>query len=191
MGLAQPKPSFDLEAYLDWENQQAERHEFVHGEVFAMVGTRDTHNHIALNVAIAFRNHLKGSSCKVYMSDIKLYVAESESVFYPDVFVTCESPSDPLVKKDATVIVEVLSPSTEAYDRGRKFAHYRHLPGLQHYLLISAHEAKVEHFQRTGPGQWLLQEFQPGQALHLTALDLHLPVELVFEDVAFDDAPQC
>lgn len=187
MGLALEKPILDLAAYLDWENVQETRNEYVNGEVFAMVGARDTHNVIAGNVYLLLRNHLKGGPCKTYVSDIKLYVAESNCVFYPDVFVTCESPSDPLLKKDAKLIVEVLSPSTEAYDRGRKFAYYRQLPGLEDYLLISVDEARVEHFHRAGPGQWLMQEYQAGQTLHLAGLAMTIRVDDIFEDVLFTE----
>ena len=110
MGLPAEKPCFNRADYLIWEHDQPERHEYVAGEVFAMVGVRDRHNVIAGNLYVPIRAHLKGSPCKIYLSDIKLEVSAADSVFYPDLFVTCETPSDPLVKRDAALIIEILSP---------------------------------------------------------------------------------
>ncbi len=185
MGFALEKPLWTLEEYLAWENVQETKSEFVDGEVFAMVGVRDRHNTVALNIAFALRTHLKGSGCRAYASDIKLMVEAAKSVFYPDVFVTCEQPSDPLIKKDARLIVEVLSPSTEAYDRGRKFGFYRALPGLSEYLLVSCDEPRVELYRRAAENQWLLQEFLAGQSLALSSVGLTLAVSDIYEDVDF------
>lgn len=186
MGMALEKPSLSLDAYLAWEAEQPGRNEFVDGEIYAMVGVRDSHNTIALNVAMALKMHLKGTPCRVFAMEVKLLVASEDSVFYPDVFVTCASAGDPLVKRDAKLIVEVLSPSTEAYDRGRKFSVYRQLPDLQEYLLINGDQAKIELFRRTGPEQWLIQEFGPGQGVHLTSVDLDLTVAEVYDEVVFE-----
>ena len=185
MGLPAEKPSFARDDFLAWESDQPERHEYLAGEVFAMVGVRDRHNVIALNLAALVRPHLKGSPCKTYLSDIKLEVAAADSVFYPDLFVTCESPSDPLVKRDARLIVEILSPSTEAYDRGRKFGAYRLLPGLQEYLLVGTDEPRVEIYTRTADDGWLLREYLPGDAFTLSSLDLRLHVDDLYDEVDF------
>ncbi len=186
MGLPAEKPHFSRADYLIWEHDQPDRHEYIGGEVFAMVGVRDRHNVIALNLAALVRPHLKGSPCKTYLSDIKLEVSAADSVFYPDLFVTCETPSDPLVKRDAALIVEILSPSTEAYDRGRKFAMYRLLPGLKEYLLISIDEARLEVYQRTDDDAWLLREYRLGDTLSLASIDLKVAVNEVFDDVEFN-----
>jgi Uma2 family endonuclease len=140
-----------------------------------------------LNVAFALRTHLQGGGCKVYAPDIKLKVETANSIFYPAVFVTCEQNSAPLVKKDARLIVEVLSPSTEAYDRGRKFGFYRQLPGLMEYLLVNTDLPRVELFRRAGESQWLLQAFHPGQSVTLESVGLSLPVEGVYEEVDFGE----
>lgn len=186
MGMAMQKPEFDLGAYLAWEAEQPNRNEFVDGEIFAMVGVRDSHNTIALNVAFPLQKHLKGTPCRMYAMEVKLLVESAGSVFYPDVFVTCASAADPLVKRDAKLIVEVLSPSTEAYDRGRKFGVYRQLPDLQEYVLINGDEQKVEIFRRSGPQQWLFQEFGPGESFQLASVDLGLTVDEVYDEVVFD-----
>ena len=188
MGLPAEKPCFNRADYLIWEHDQPERHEYVAGEVFAMVGVRDRHNVIALNLAALVRPHLKGSPCKTYLSDIKLEVSAADSVFYPDLFVTCETPSDPLVKRDAALIVEILSPSTEAYDRGRKFGLYRLLPGLKEYLLIGTDEALVEVYRRTDDDAWLLRTYRPGDTFTLTSIDLQIAVDDVFDDIDFSPA---
>lgn len=188
MGLPAEKPAFTREDYLAWENEQAERHEYVGGEVFAMTGVRDSHNVVAGNFYLALRQHLKGSPCKTYMADVKLEVVAVDSVFYPDVFVTCESPADPLVKRDAKLIIEVLSPSTEAYDRGRKFAFYRQLPGLQNYVLVSTDEARIEIYSRAEDDAWLLRSYDANDQFTLASVGLILSVNSVFEDVDFDAA---
>ena len=188
MGLPAEKPCFNRADYLIWEHDQPERHEYVAGEVFAMVGVRDRRNVIALNLAALVRPHLKGSPCKTYLSDIKLEVSAADSVFYPDLFVTCETPSDPLVKRDAALIVEILSPSTEAYDRGRKFGMYRLLPGLKEYLLIGTDEALVEVYRRTDDDAWLLRTYRPGDTFTLTSIDLQIAVDDVFDEIDFSSA---
>lgn len=186
MGLAVEKTVFTRSDYIAWENEQADRHEFVEGEVSVMTGVRDSHNVIAGNFYLALRQHLKGSPCKTYMADVKLEVVAVDSMFYPDVFVTCESPSDPLVKRDAKLIIEVLSPSTEAYDRGRKFALYRQLGGLQEYLLISTDEPRLDIYRRAEGDSWLLRSYLPGEHFTLSSVDLSLTVDAVFEDVDFN-----
>ena len=188
MGLPAEKPHFSRADYLIWEHDQPERHEYVAGEVFAMVGVRDRHNVIAGNLYVPIRAHLKGSPCKIYLSDIKLEVSAADSVFYPDLFVTCETPSDPLVKRDAALIIEILSPSTEAYDRGRKFGMYRLLPGLKEYLLIGTDEALVEVYRRTDDDAWLLRTYRPGDTFTLASIDLQIAVDEVFDDIDFTPA---
>lgn len=188
MGLPAEKPHFSRADYLIWEHGQPERHEYVAGEVFAMVGVRDRHNVIALNLAALIRPPLKGSPCKTYLSDIKLEVSAADSVFYPDLFVTCEAPSDPLVKREAALIVEILSPSTEAYDRGRKFGMYRLLPGLKEYLLIGTDEALVEIYRRTDDDAWLLRTYRAGDTFTLTSIDVQIAVDDVFDDIDFSQA---
>lgn len=184
MGYALPKPKFSREDFIAWENEQADKSEYLEGEVYAMVGVRDRHNEIALNLVQFIRPHLKGSPCRTYLSDIKLEVTEADAVFYPDLFVTCASSSDPRVKRDAILLIEVLSPSTEAYDRGRKFAAYRLLPGLQEYLLVSTDQPLIEIYTRTGDA-WLMREYRPGDHFKLASIDLNLSVDDVFDEVDF------
>lgn len=100
MGLPAEKTVFTRDDYIAWESEQQDRHEFINGGVFAMTGMRDSHNVIAGDFYLALRQHLKGSTCRTYMADVKLEVVAVDSIFYPDVFFTCEFPSDPLINSD-------------------------------------------------------------------------------------------
>lgn len=158
MGLAQAKLS--ATEYLAWEALQTERHMFVAGEVFAMAGATKDHNDIAGNAYVEFKHHLKGTPCKTYIGDVRLHVAAADAYFYPDVVVTCDN-ADIVDPKASTIaspklIVEVLSPSTAAYDRGQKFAAYRTLTSLQEYVLIDPELKTVEVFRKNAVGVWEL-----------------------------------
>ena len=117
---------------------QKSRHEFLDGEVFAMAGAEDRHVTVSMNIAFALRQHLSGSPCRTFMSDMRLHVAAANSNFCPDVLVTCSALdlASAMVKSEPKLIVEVLSPSTGAFDRGLKFSHYRRLASLEEYVLI-------------------------------------------------------
>ncbi len=129
MGHAAQTPTFSAADYLIWEAAQAERHEYNDGEVFAMAGAEDRHVTVTMNLAFALRQHLGGTPCRTYMSDMRLHVAAANSYFYPDVLVTCCAldQANAMVKSEPRLIVEVLSPTTAAYDRRLKFGHYRTL----------------------------------------------------------------
>ncbi|HQQ71892.1 MAG TPA: Uma2 family endonuclease, partial [Alicycliphilus sp.] len=133
MNLPAHQHRFDAQAYLDWEAEQAQKHEYFDGEVFAMAGASDAHVTIAGNLYMALRNHLRGGPCSVFISDMKLRVEEDNAFFYPDVFVSCAEAdrAQSHHKSAASLVVEVLSPSTSAYDRGAKFASYRKLTTLR------------------------------------------------------------
>jgi Uma2 family endonuclease len=147
--------------YLKQEEQSTEKHEYLDGEVYAMAGAMDEHVTIAGNLFTDLRQFLRGSGCRVYISDMKAQVESINRFFYPDVMVTC----DPRDQQTATyksfpkLIVEVLSDSTEAYDRGDKFADYRQLESLQEYVLISAKRQRVDCFRRGQNGLWILQSY--------------------------------
>ena len=151
MGQAEPQLRFTAEDYLAWEALQTERHEYVVGEVFAMSGAEDRHVTVAMNVAMALRQHLSGSRCRTYITDMRLHVAAADAYFYPDVMVTCSDAdrASPLVKREPVLVVEVLSLSTAAYDRGAKFGHYRRLPSLREFALIDP-EARTADVYRLG-----------------------------------------
>ena len=196
MGLPAPKHKMTLEDFLAWEAEQPERWEFFNGEAFMMAGGSDVHNAISLNTAFALRQTLRGTRCNVFMSDVRLRLAESDDLFYPDVFVTCSDADRARrqVKEDPTLIAEVLSPSTEAYDRGDKFAAYRRFAGLKTVLFLSQDRAHVECFTRGDDGRWVLSEASGETArLALPAFDFELALADLYRDLpdaeATDPAP--
>lgn len=185
MGLPQRQVVMTTEAFIAWENQQPDKHEFVAGEVFAMTGARRVHVTISMNVAAKLKEHLRSGPCRAFMLDMKLAVQTADAVFYPDVLVTCH-PEDlkaDLVMQHPKAIIEVLSESTAAYDRGGKFALYRQLESLEEYALIDAEARRVEVFRRTESGDWLLMASESDQGLVLKSLDFAADLDTVFEDV--------
>ena len=196
MGLPAQKHKMTLEDFLAWEAEQPERWEFFNGEAFMMAGGSDVHNAISLNTAFALRQTLRGTRCNVFMSDVRLRLAESDDLFYPDVFVTCSDADRARrqVKEDPVLIAEVLSPSTEAYDRGDKFAAYRRFAGLKTVLFLSQDRAHVECFTRGDDGRWVLSEASGETArLALPAFDFELALADLYRDLpdaeATDPAP--
>lgn len=184
MALPAENSSMTRQEFLAWESTQTEKHEFWQGEVFAMTGARQIHVIVTLNVATLLKAHLRGSGCRVFMADMQLEVEATNAVFYPDVFVTCH-PADLRAErslKHPKVIIEVLSNSTAAYDRGAEFAAYRNLSSLQEYVLIDPDLRTVEIFRRTENDDWLLSTRDSERALILRSLDFEARLNDVFED---------
>ena len=176
---------FSVEDYLQFERASDVRHEYVSGQIFAMVGTTDAHNTAALNIASLLRDHLRGGPCRAYISDMKLRVDAADAFYYPDVFVTCD-PRDsdsPHYKRFPSLIVEVLSPSTETLDRREKLRNYRTLETLQEYVLVSVEERTIEVFRREPTGEWTVDTLTEGDPVELHSVQLTLSVAQVYEDV--------
>ncbi|MBF0256473.1 MAG: Uma2 family endonuclease [Gammaproteobacteria bacterium] len=176
---------FTPEDYLAWEAEQAVKHEYLRGEVFAMTGVSIAHNKVNLNLALALKQRLRGGPCEVLMAEVKLQVEAADAFFYPDLMVTCaaEAKQDSHTVSRALLVAEILSPSTEAYNRGEKFASYRKLPSLQEYLLIDPDRLSVELFRRDASNHWVLYTFALEDQLELASLDLRIPVSELFEDL--------
>ena len=186
MALPHPAPRFDRQDYFAWEPEQPVKHEYVAGEVFAQAGARQNHVVVAGNCFAALRQRLRGTPCRAYISDMQLEVAQADAVFYPDVMVSCH-PEDLAAERvlhHPRVIVEVLSDSTVAYDRGGKFAAYRMLESLQEYVLIDPERRSLEIFRRLPSNDWLLATGDSARALVLAALETEIGFDEVFEDVA-------
>lgn len=182
MGQAQAKPS--LEEFIAWENGQDERHEFVRGEVFAMVGARRVHGQVCLNLAASLKAQLKGSRCAVFMESLKLQIGR-DALVYPDVFVTCD-PADLRTEQvfaAPTVVAEVLSPSTQAYDRGLKFTLYRSLPSLREYVLVDPQTREVLVFRRGAEGLFTLYDLSGLPQVELASIACIVPAAELFEGV--------
>jgi Uma2 family endonuclease len=184
------QPRMTLQAYLDWENAQETKHELVQGEIFAMTGGRRTHGRVMLNLARHIGVHLDGTPCQVFADSMKVQVAE-DTILYPDVFVTCD-PADlatDQIFRAPKLVIEVLSPSTQAYDRSRKFALYRRLASLQEYLLVDPDDRRVESFRRSPQNDWVLHDMSEGTLLELASIDCRLPLAEVFAGVEPAAAP--
>lgn len=188
------KPFWTPEQYLERERQAEGKSEYFSGEIFAMAGASREHNLIAGNASGELRARLKGRPCETYPSDMRVRVNATGLCTYPDVTVVCGEPEfldrsgDVLL--NPRVIVEVLSESTEAYDRGEKFAHYRRVESLQDYLLIAQEKASVEHYARQPGDQWLLTVYtELSDSLILPSLDCRLPLSELYDRMQFNVAP--
>ncbi len=175
--------------YLAGEELSPIKHEYINGQVYAMAGASDAHVTIAGNLFALLRNHVRGSGCRVYMSDMKAKIETGNIFYYPDVMVTCDARDKTWQnhKKYPCLIVEVLSDSTEAFDRGDKFANYQQLPTLQEYVVISQKRQRVECFRRNADGLWILQSYNSGSEVYLESIDFRTRIEDLYEDVIFPD----
>lgn len=191
---AQPQPQVGLspEEYLARERRAEIKSEYHDGEVFAMSGASRAHNLIVTNFVRELSLRLRDRDCEVYPSDMRVKVDPTGLYTYPDVIVVCGEPAfedehvDTLL--NPTLLIEVLSESTEAYDRGKKFEHYRKLETLQGVVLVTQDEAHAERFTRQPDGQWLLGEASGLEAaLHLASIDVTLPLADIYDKVLFDD----
>jgi Uma2 family endonuclease len=169
------------EEYLAWERTQPEKHAYYRGEVFAMAGASEEHNLLVFNIITILGVALRDRPCRAYPSDMRLRVAAASLYTYPDVMVVCgkrELDEDTLLNPQ--VIFEVLSPSTEAYDRGQKFHHYQTIPSFKQYVLVSQHEVHVDHFAKQPDGSWLMRSLGPGQSIDLSSVGCSLPLDDVY-----------
>lgn len=188
MASAVPVPRIGPEEYLASERRAAFRSEYHDGEMFAMAGGTRAHGLIGMNIGGELRQRLKSSGCEVYGSDTRVKIPATGLYTYPDVSVVCppvqleDEHGDTLL--NPVVIFEVLSDSTEAYDRGRKFEHYRKLVSLREYLLVSQNEAHVDHFARTDDGIWVLRDASGMEAvLRLKTIGCELPLSEIYAKV--------
>lgn len=183
----QPKTHYTLEEYLALERSTRTRHEYFRGEVFAMGGASEPHNLIVANVLGELRQHLKGKPCRVYPSDLRVRITATGLYTYPDVVVVCgqpqlEKPGDTLL--NPTLVVEVLSDATEAYDRGKKSEQYRSLPSLADYLLVAQDRVLVEHYSRQPGDLWLLRAASRlSDRVAVDALGCELPLTEIYLNV--------
>ncbi len=177
------------EDYLAGEETSPIKYEYIDGQVYAMAGASDAHVTIAGNLFALLRNHVRGRGCRVYMSDMKAQIDPANIYYYPDILVTCDPRDRELTnyKKYPCLIVEVLSPKTEAFDRGDKFIDYQQLETLQEYILINPKSQRLDCFRRNAEGFWMFQSYHPGSEIHLNSIDFHTPIETLYEDVTFEN----
>ena len=194
MAVAQPVKRLTEIEYLDLERSLESKNEFFGGEIFAMSGGTPLHSQIATNLAREFGNKLKGRDCIPYNSDLRLKVEPTGLLTYPDLSVVCGplqfAPGTDDTVVNPRLIIEVLSDSTEAYDRGKKFENYRQIPSLNEYLLVSQKEPRIEQFVRQETEQWLLREAAGLEVtLALPTLEITISLAEVFAGVEFVPAP--
>ena len=185
MGHATSLPKMSGDEYLAWEAEQTEKHDFIDGEVYAMAGAESGHVTAAGNLSMALRQHLAGTPCRTFIADMKVQAREGDNYFYPDVVVTCSDAdrSSSLVKREPTLIIEVLSPSTAAYDRGEKFARYRSIASLKEIAFIDMSSRRTDVYRRGADGLWVLHPFDAGAAVTLASVELTVSAEAVFAEV--------
>ncbi len=189
---AQPNATMSVEEYLEFERASETKHEYYGGEVLAMAGASYDHNTIVGNVFATLRTQLRGKPCRVNFSDIRVQIPDSGLFTYPDLTVVCGPPQFRDERRDALlnpkVIIEVLSPSTESHDRGRKFQYYRTIASLDEYVLITQETPRIEHFVRQANDLWLFSEAVGLNAtLPLPTIDCTLALAGVYQEVALPE----
>lgn len=191
------QPMMSPEDYLAQERNAEFKSEYLNGEIYAMAGASRNHNQITSNLVVSLGSQLANEPCGVYVSDMKVRTrtTETSKYSYPDVVMTCgeelfeDSQGDVLLNPQ--IIIEVLSNSTEAYDRGLKFFHYQLIPSLQEYLLVSQHYCRIEHYQRRADKQWVYREFhQMEDTIPLATVDCLLQVKDVYRRVIWKTSPK-
>jgi Uma2 family endonuclease len=184
---AATRPRYSIEEYVRIEEHANLKHEYLDGQVLAMAGGTPEHARMASAVNAALLTQLRGRPCAVYTSDARVRVAATGLDTYPDVTVVCggeqRDPGDPLALTNPVVLVEITSPSSEAYDRGEKFEHYKRIPTLREFVVVSHHEPCIEVFRRSADGSWAdAEQTLRGGRVTLTSLACELVVDDIYVD---------
>jgi Uma2 family endonuclease len=190
MAFPQAVKQYTIEEYLAMERNSLEKHEYYRGEIFAMSGASLPYNRIQMNFTGETRTFLKGKGCDVFGSDLRVHIPTNGLYTYPDAVIVCGEPQLADQEMDAllnpAVIAEVLSRSTQSYDRGDKFALYRVIPTLKEYILIASENVGVEHYTKQDDATWILKEWhQLNEALYIKTIDFSLPLSELYSGVAF------
>jgi Uma2 family endonuclease len=176
---------YTYEDYRRFEEATDARHEYLHGQILAMAGGTPEHAALATAIIGLLERRLAGRPCYPFSSDLRVRVRATGLATYPDVTVICgeleRDPDDPNAAVNPTLLVEVLSSSTEDYDRGEKSAHYQKVASLREYLLVSHRERRVERRRRKGTGEWERESAGRGEILHVSALGIDLEIDAIYE----------
>lgn len=174
--------------YFVWEEQQLERHELIDGRVYAMSGGTINHGRISIKITSMLDSHLDNSHCITGNSDVRINILETTDYSYPDASVTCDERDKSGTQYVAypCLIVEVLSDSTEAYDRSEKFYRYRRNPILQEYVLVSAKSISIDLYRKNDDGEWIFTQYRTGDIVELRSIDLSFPIEQVYRGIVFE-----
>jgi len=175
--------------YFAWEEQQLCRHEYINGNIYAMSGGTQNHSRVALKFAALLDNHLPDGPCRVFNSDCRVNIVETDDYTYPDVSVSCDRRDNNTTQYITypCLIVEVLSDSTEAYDRGNKFFRYRQNPQLQDYVLVSSQEIAIDLYRKDSDGRWEIVNYRVGDSVELQSVSLSFPIEQVYRGIDFSE----
>lgn len=187
MGDPAIQPYVSYADYLERERTSATKLEWLDGVVYDMAGGTPDHAGLQLAVGGELRAQLRGRKCRVFSSDLKIRVLATGLATYPDLSVVCgrleKDPEDDNAVTNPTVLVEVLSDSTEGYDRGEKFAHYRRIPSLKEYVLVSQGNPRIEVWRKNAAGKWeLAEEGHAGESVPLASVECTLSVDEVYAD---------
>lgn len=186
--IANPQsPKISIDEYLEYELLQECRYEYFNGEVLAMTGGTVPHNDIALNFYRLLYPHLRSRNCRINVADVKVQISWKNSSYYPDVVVSC-TPDDLNARKFIQypkIVVEVLSPGTEARDRGEKFLSYRTIPTLEEYILIESEKIGVELYRRGEGKMWLYYPYTVGDFVKIESIDFSCAIALLYEGITF------
>lgn len=187
---AQLPPKMTPEEYLAWEAEQELRYEYDGGEITAMTGGTLPHNDLAINLLTALRPHVKARGCRINMADAKVQVLDQGPYYYPDLVVSCDRRDLAATKliRYPKLVVEILSPSTELKDRGKKFRELQRSETLQEYVLVDYESMRVECFRRSEGRFWIYEAFGEGETVRLESLGFELAIATLYEDVTLESS---
>ncbi|MDB9488629.1 Uma2 family endonuclease [Dolichospermum circinale CS-537/01] len=170
------------EEYFTWEEKQLEKHELIDGQVYAMTGGSVNHSRIAIRFATMVDTHLDASSCIIGNSDLRVNIVGTNNYTYPDISVTCDDRYKTTTQYITypCLIIEVLSKTTEAYDRGGKFRMYQNNPVLKDYLLVSSTAMEIDLYHKNDAGQWMIINYGEGDTIELKSINLSFPIEQIY-----------
>ncbi len=185
MGRAERPLALTWSDFLAWELRQPTKHEYVAGEVFAMTGALKAHVVVAGNLYAELRRQLRGTPCRAFIADTMVRVDAADAGFYPDVVVSCSAAdaADPRLLREPTLVVEVLSPSTAAYDRGAKFTMYRLLPSLREFVVVDPDTRRCDVFRKGDDGLWVLHPAEPSAGVSLASVGVDIAGDTLWDEV--------
>ncbi len=187
MTISKSYPCFTPEEYLEIEETSTIKHEYIQGHIYAMAGASKAHVILTGNLVTLLNNHLRGTGCIVYSTDMKVRIEVANTFYYPDVTVTCDerdrTSSEDLIRYPR-LIIEVLSRKTESFDRGDKFADYKTLETLEEYILVNQYQMSVERFQRNAEGLWVPFAYRESDEVSFASVNFHQAIAELYENVA-------
>lgn len=190
IALQEYSSRFTPEEYFAWEEQQELKHEYIDGEVYAMSGGTLNHSRITTNFSRLLGNHLDDGRCTVFNSDARVKIHESSKYVYPDTSVTCDERdrNNTQFINHPCLIIEVLSPSTELYDRVKKFKLYRRSPSLRDYVLVNANEIEIDLHHKNDMGRWEELNYVAGDIVEIESINLTFQIEQIYKNITFENS---